>query len=214
MKRFLCFAIAFLSATLTFAQTGLEIVNRMNERINSRKADGLSVSVDVKVPIVGLVTTRTWILGDKRRVNVNMKGHDIITFNDGKTNWVYMSESNSVIITNDTIAAMVAQGQNSKGSMDVDMFGDISDGYDVTIKSENMVKWELLCKKKKSNDDDDSPKKITLEVRKDSYDPISMSTKMMGITMTMSNFKFSVTEKDVTFNEADFPGVNITDQRK
>jgi hypothetical protein len=41
MKRFLCFAIAFLSATLTFAQTGLEIVNRMNERINSRKADGL-----------------------------------------------------------------------------------------------------------------------------------------------------------------------------
>ena len=98
--------------------------------------------------------------------------------------------------------------------MDVDMFGDIAGGYDVTIKSENLVTWELLCKKKKSNDDDDSPKKITLEVRKDSYDPISMSTKMMGITMTMSNFKFSVTEKDVTFNEADFPGVNITDQRK
>ena len=214
MKRFLCFAIAFLSATLTFAQTSLEIVNRMNERINSRKADGLSVNVDVKVPIVGLVTTRTWILGDKRRVNVNMKGHDIITFNDGKTNWVYMSESNSVIITNDTIAAMVAQTQNSKGSMDMDMFGDISGGYEVTIKSENMVKWELLCKKKKSNDDDDSPKKITLEVRKDSYDPISMSTKMMGITMTMSNFKFGITEKDVTFNVADFPDVNITDQRK
>ena len=186
----------------------------MNERINSRKADGLSVSVDVKVPIVGLVTTRTWILGDKRRVNVNMKGHDIITFNDGKTNWVYMSESNSVIITNDTISAKVAQTQNSKGSMDMDMFGDISGGYDVTIKSENLVKWELLCMKKKSNDDDDSPKKITLEVRKDSYDPIGMSTKMMGITMTMSNFKFGITEKDVTFNEADFPGVNITDQRK
>ncbi|MBR3660220.1 MAG: hypothetical protein IKN61_09965 [Bacteroidaceae bacterium] len=214
MKRFLCFAIAFLSATLTFAQTGLEIVNRMNERINSRKADGLSVNVDVKVPIVGLVTTRTWILGDKRRLNVNMKGHDIITFNDGKTNWVYMSESNSLIITNDTISAKVAQTQNSKGSMDMDMFGDISGGYEVTIKSENMVKWELLCKKKKSNDDDDSPKKITLEVRKDSYDPISMSTKMMGITMTMSNFKFGITEKDVTFNVADFPDVNITDQRK
>ena len=214
MKRFLCFAIAFLSATLTFAQTGLEIVNRMNERINSRKADGLSVNVDVKVPIVGLVTTRTWILGDKRRLNVNMKGHDIITFNEGKTNWVYMSESNSLIITNDTISAKVAQTQNSKGSMDMDMFGDISGGYEVTIKSENMVKWELLCKKKKSNDDDDSPKKITLEVRKDSYDPISMSTKMMGITMTMSNFKFGITEKDVTFNVADFPDVNITDQRK
>ena len=214
MKRILCFAIAFLWATITFAQTGLEIVNRMNERISSLKDKGLSVNVDINVPVVGLVTTRTWVLGDKRRLDVNMKGHDIITFNDGKTNWVYMSESNSLIITNDTIAAMVAQGQNSKGSMDVDMFGDIAGGYDVTIKSENLVKWELLCKKKKSNDDDDSPKKITLEVRKDSYDPISMSTKMMGITMTMSNFKFSVTEKDVTFNEADFPGIKITDQRK
>ena len=214
MKRILCFAIAFLSATISFAQTGLEIVNRMNERISSLKDKGLSVNVDIKVPVVGLVTTRTWVLGDKRRLDVNMKGHDIITFNDGKTNWVYMSESNSLIITNDTIAAKFAQGQNSKGSMDVDMFGDIAGGYDVTIKSENMVKWELLCKKKKSNDDDDSPKKITLEVRKDSYDPISMSTKMMGITMTMSNFKFGITEKDVTFNVADFPDVNITDQRK
>ena len=108
MKRILCFAIAFLSATISFAQTGLEIVNRMNERISSLKDKGLSVNVDIKVPVVGLVTTRTWVLGDKRRLDVNMKGHDIITFNDGKTNWVYMSESNSLIITNDTISAKVA----------------------------------------------------------------------------------------------------------
>ena len=213
MKRLLCFAIAFLSATMSFAQTGLEIVNRMNERIISRRDQGLCVNADVKVPVVGLITSRTWVLGDKRRVDVNMKGHDIITFNDGKTNWLYTEESNSVIITNDTIVAKVAQAQKSKGSMDMDMFGDISGGYDVTIKSENLVKWELLCKKKKSNNDDDSPKKITLEVRKDSYDPISMSTKMMGITMTMSNFKFGITEKDVTFNESDFPGATIVDQR-
>ena len=212
MKRILCFAIAFLWATLTFAQTGLEIVNRMNERINARKATGISLNVDVKVPIVGVITTKTTVLGDRRCIRMNVKGQDIINYNDGETNWLYMAEANSVIISNDTLTQAI-QANRGQGSMDMDIFGDITEGYDISIKSENLVKWELLCKRKKSKDDDDSPKKITIEVRKESYDPISLTTKIMGITCTMNDFKFGVTEKDVTFNESDFPGVKIVDNR-
>lgn len=212
MKRILCFAITFLWATLTFAQTGLEIVNRMNERINARKATGISLNVDVKVPIVGVITTKTTVLGDRRCIRMNVKGQDIINYNDCETNWLYMAESNSVIISNDTLTQAI-QANKGQGSMDLDIFGDITEGYDISIKSENLVKWELLCKRKKGKDDDDSPKKITIEVRKESYDPISLTTKIMGITCTMNDFKFGVTEKDVTFNESDFPGVKIVDNR-
>lgn len=186
----------------------------MNERINSRRDNGISVNADVKIPIVGLVTTKTTVLGEKKRVQMNIKGHDVITFNDGQTNWHYISEENSVIITNDTLTKVIRENRaKSGGSMDMDMFSDISEGYDITIKSENLVKWELLCKRKKGNDDDDYPKKITIEVRKETYDPILLTAKIMGLTFTMNNFKFGVTERDVTFNESDFPGVKISDQR-
>ena len=214
MRRILCFAIAFLWSSATFAQTGLEIMNRMNERINSRRDDGISVNADVKIPIVGLVTTKTTVLGEKKRVQMNVKGHDVITFDDGQTNWYYISEENSVIITNDTLTKVIRENRaKSGGSMDIDMFSDIAEGYDITIKSENLVKWVLLCKRKKGNDDDDYPKKITIEVRKETYDPILLTAKIMGMTFTMDHFKFGVTERDVTFNESDFPGVKISDQR-
>lgn len=212
MRKILCTVCTLVWAMSLFAQTGLEIVDRMNERINGRRSQGISLVVDVKIPVVGTVVTKTAVLGEKRRIDMKVKDHDVITFNDGKTNWVYMAESNSVIITNDTITAKVAS--SSQGSMDVDMFGDLSGGYDITIKSENLVKWELLCKKKKSNDDDDTPKKITLEVRKESYDPIIMTTKMMGINITMRDFKFGVTEDQVTFNPDNYPGIKITDKRE
>ena len=109
----------------------------------------------------------------------------------------------------------MAQSKSSnQGGMNVDIFGDLTEGYDITIKSQNLVKWELACKRKKSNKDDDSPKNMTLEVRKETYEPISMSTKMMGINCTMHDFKFGISEKEVTFNEADFPGVTIVDNRQ
>ena len=40
-----------------------------------------------------------------------------------------------------------------------------------------------------------------------------MSTKIMGINMTMHHFIFGVTEDKVTFNPDNYPGIKITDQR-
>ena len=203
---------ALVWAMAAFSQTGAEIIDRMNERINSRAGDGISLIVDVKVPVLGAVATKTAVLGEKRRLDVKMKEHNVITFSEKGTIWIYTEETNSIIISNDSVMAQAKS--SNQGGMDVDMFGDLTEGYDITIKSQNLVKWELACKRKRSNKDDDAPKNITLEVRKETYEPISMSTKMMGINCTMHDFKFGITEKEVTFNEADFPGVTIVDNRQ
>ena len=212
MKKTLCLLFALVWAMAAFSQTGAEIVDRMNERINSRSGDGISLVVDVKIPVLGAVATKTAVLGEKRRLDVKMKEHNVITFSEKDTIWIYTEETNSIIISNDSVMAQAKS--SNQGGMDVDMFGDLTEGYDITIKSQNLVKWELACKRKRSNKDDDAPKNITLEVRKETYEPISMSTKMMGINCTMHDFKFGISEKEVTFNEADFPGVTIVDNRQ
>jgi outer membrane lipoprotein-sorting protein len=212
MKKTLCLLFALVWAMAAFSQTGAEIIDRMNERINSRTGDGISLIVDVKVPVLGAVVTKTAVLGEKRRLDVKMKEHNVITFSEKDTIWIYTEETNSIIISNDSVMAQAKS--SNQGGMDVDMFGDLTEGYDITIKSQNLVKWELACKRKRSNKDDDAPKNITLEVRKETYEPISMSTKMMGINCTMHDFKFGISEKEVTFNEADFPGVTIVDNRQ
>ena len=212
MKKTLCLLFALVWAMAAFSQTGAEIIDRMNERINSRAGDGISLIVDVKVPVLGAIATKTAVLGEKRRLDVKMKEHNVITFSEKDTIWIYTEETNSIIISNDSV--MAQSKSSNQGGMNVDIFGDLTEGYDITIKNQNLVKWELACKRKKSNKDDDSPKNMTLEVRKETYEPISMSTKMMGINCTMHDFKFGLSEKEVTFNEADFPGVTIVDNRQ
>ena len=211
MKRILCFAFALVCATAIYAQTGLEIMNRMNQRLLDRKSEGIGVSVDVKIPILGTVTTKTYSLGKKRRLEVESSKINTITFIDDTLQWTYIPGSTEVALTN--ISTGRDNGSNGPG-MDTGMFDDIPEGYDITIKSENSVKWELLCKKKKSNKDDDYPKNITIEVRKGTYEPISMNTKMMGINCSMHHFIYGVSENMVTFNPNNYPGVKISDQRK
>jgi len=211
MKKTLSLFCALVWAMTTFAQTGLEIMNSMNRMLEDRKADGIGVSVDVKIPIVGAVVTRTYSLGKKKRLEVESSKINSITFMEDTTQWTYLPENNEVVITN--IGMGNAKASDNQG-MDVGMFDDIPEVYDISIKSETLVKWELLCKRKKSNKDDDYPKTITLEVRKGSYEPISMNTKMMGINMSMHHFIFGVNESKVTFNPDDYPGVKITDLTK
>ena len=54
---------------------------------------------------------------------------------------------------------------------------------------------------------------MDLVVAKGTYMPISLSAKVSGITITMRDLDFNVTEKDVTFNQADYPGVKVVDER-
>ena len=208
MKRFLCFAIAFLSATVAFAQTGLEIVTRMNQRMSDRQSEGMCMSADVKIPVMGTVTTKTYAYGNKRRMDVESSKINTITFIDDTLQWTYVKGSTEVVLTNLNIGK-----RSDNPGTDTGMFDDIPDAYDITIKSQNAVKWELQCKRKKNIDDDDYPKHLTLEVRKETFEPISMNFKVMGISMSMHHIIFGIPESKVTFNPDDFPGVTVSDQR-
>ena len=42
---------------------------------------------------------------------------------------------------------------------------------------------------------------------------MSLSAKVDLVTVTMRNLQFNVTEQEVTFNQADYPGVTIIDKR-
>lgn len=62
------------------------------------------------------------------------------------------------------------------------------------------VAWYLQCKKIKTNTNKDDPKTMGLVVAKGTYHPISLSAKVSGITVTMCDLSFNVSEKQVTFN--------------
>ena len=93
------------------------------------------------------------------------------------------------------------------------MRDSVTEGYDVFLKKETDQAWYLQCKKNKSNTNKDDPKTMDLVIAKGTYHPISLSARVSGITVTMRDLGFNVTEKEVTFNKADYPGVTIVDKR-
>ena len=192
-------------AGVMVAQTPQEILSRMDAEMDKHNKEGLIMTVDAKAPILGTMTTKTYTLGDKARVEANIMGVDIITWTDGKTSWTYNSKKNEVEISK--------QEGSSESEGDAEMFNGITQGYDVTIDKETAKTWELLCKKSKSNKDKDAPKKMELVVAKGTYMPVSLKTKISGIGITMRNISFGVTEKQVTFNANDYPGATIIDKR-
>ena len=63
------------------------------------------------------------------------------------------------------------------------------------------------------NKDKDDPKRMNIAVSKADYSCIYLKTKTHGIGISMENFKIGVTDKQVTFNPADFPNAKIIDER-
>lgn len=205
MKKLLSI-ISFLAfAAIAVAQTPQEIISRMEAELDKHENEGVIMTIDAKVPIVGTMSTKTYTLGNKTRAEAEMLGVSIVTWTDGETSWTYNSKKNEV-----EISKLEAEAE-SEG--DVEMFDGITDGYDVTIDKETATAWTIRCKRSKSNKDKDAPKKMELVVAKGSYMPVSLKTKVSGVTITMRNISFGVTEKQVTFNANDYPGVTIEDKR-
>ena len=208
MKKLFSFLLFFAFASVAWAQTPQEIVSRMQEEMGKHSDEGVAMTVDAKALLIGTMTSRTYALGDKIRVDASMMGMDVITWTSGKTMWIYNSESNEV-----DVMELDLQSKSS-GSGDVKMFNGITDGYDVTVDEETDESWYLYCKKKDSNTDVNMPSKMDLVVAKGTYMPLSLSFKMEGIKITMRDLSFGVTESQVTFNPQDYPGVKINDNRQ
>ena len=197
MKATATFILALFAAVAAFAQTPQEIVARMDDVMKEHEKEGVSLVIEVKMPIVGSMVSRSYTLGVA-----------MVTWTDGKSQWVYDSDKNQVEIKD------WALSDKSSTDGDAAMFSGIIEGYEIILKDETDDAWYLLCRKLRSNRDKDAPKSMDLVVAKGSYYPVSLRATVSGITLTMRDIAFGVSESLVTFNPSDYPGVKILDNRK
>ena len=197
-------AFAFFAAAS--AQTPEEIIKNMDKAMASAEDKGLSMAVDVKIPIVGTTTSWMYMKGDKARTETELLGHKMITFSDGVTEYEYDTVKKELKISD-------AEPTEDDGS-EAELFSGILEGYDVTLSKETADAWYLLCKKSKTNKEKDDPDKMDLVVSKKTNLPISLSTKISGVKLTLRDVKIGVDDKFLYFNPADYPDAKIIDNRK
>lgn len=201
--------IAFIAmAAVAVAQTPEEIISRMEaEMAKHDEKEGLAMTLEMKIPILGTFSSRNYTLGDKYRIEVSEDGKQTITWSDGQTDWNYDSEKNEIEIKKHEVK------EKTETEGDAKMFNGITDGYDVKLDKETSDTWQFLCKRSKSNPDKDAPKKMTLVVAKGTYMPVSLSASVSLMSITMRDLSYGVTEEQVTFNPEDYPNAIIVDKR-
>ena len=208
MKKLIAIISFIALATAAMAQTAEEIVSRMDAEMSKHnESEGFAMTMDIKMIFIGTISSRSYVLGDKMRIEANRDGKDFVTWSDGKTEWSYDSEKNEIEITN----AKPKEKTNTDG--DTKLFKDITAGYDIKIDKETATEWHIRCKRSRSNPDKDAPKRMDLVVAKETYWPVSLSTSVTAASVTMRDISFGVTEEQVTFNPKEFPQATIVDNR-
>jgi len=208
MKKTFSLIVLFLFASLAMAQSPEQILSRMEEAMDKQQDDGVSLTMDLSIPIVGTFTTKTSSLGDKMRMEMSLAGVSSVRWYDGETVYSYDEETNQIVISKKEETPSTEE-KNS----DLNQFEGIADGYKVSIDKETADAWYLLCKVKRSNPDKDAPKRIDMVIDKKTYMPRSISTKASGIRVTLRDLDFNVTEEQVTFNPKKYPNAKIVDER-
>ena len=197
-------AVAFAFVAAAWGQTPEEIISLMEKALEPAETRGMTMVMEFKIPIIGTSATTLYTLGDKTRTETTLMGHQLITFSDGITDWEYETVKNELTIEN----AVPAENAESE------MFDGISDDYTVSLKKETVDAWYLLCKKSKTNKDKDAPDKMDLVISKKTHMPISLSTKMKGIKLTLRDIQLGVDPEKVIFRIEDYPNAKIIDKRK
>lgn len=214
MKRIVCLLALLASSLCLMAQTPQEIVARMSETMEARESEGVYMIVDVRVPIIGTISSKTWILGEKTRIESKMLGTKMIIWEDETTEWSYNVKKNTVEISSsirpEADSTATAAGSNSDS--DLSMFTGIDNDYEIVLQKETEEAWYLRCKRRKEANDK-GLKTINLVVAKGSFLPVSLSAKASGATLTMHDIAFGVSDAQVTFNPADYPSATVIDKR-
>ena len=208
MKKIFAALAAGLLAVAAYAQTAEEIMAKMGEVMEQvGEESGLRMTMDIKIPILGTMSTKAWSLGDKMRMEAEMMGKKLITWQDGETEWTYDSDANTITIEKQDTSKKSEEKEN------MEMFQNATEGYDVSIGKETSATWTIKCRKNRSNTNKDDPKNMEIVVAKGTYYPVSLSAKVDMVTVTMRDLKFHVTEQEVNFNKADYPGATVIDKR-
>ena len=205
MKKIFTLFAALLTATALFAQTAEEIVAKMDEVTDQFEAEGFSMIMDMKIPIVGTFSTTMYTLGDKYKASITIMGKELITWSDGVTDWEYNASKNTITISN-------ATSSDAEDSMNT--LNGITDGYDLKLKKETADTWHIQCIKSKTNTNKDDPKKMDLVVAKGTYLPISHTVTIEGVKVVLHDFAKGVTEEEVTFDPSKYATAEIIDKRE
>jgi hypothetical protein len=206
MKKLLGILIGLCVAVSALAQTAEQILTKMDEQMTQHESEGVIMTVETKIPIIGTIRMKSYMLGDKLRMETTMMGADLIIWDDGITEYTYNSKDNEITIDK-------GAGSSSEDSGDLDMFSGITDGYTVSIKKETADAWYILCKKNKDNVNKEDPKNMDVVVAKGTYYPVSLSAKIDGVTMIMKDISFGVTQEQMTFDLSKYPDAKIIDKR-
>ncbi len=208
MKKLFSVILGCLLATAAFGQTAEEIVARMDEVMGQHsESEGLIMTMDMKLPIIGTISTTAYTLGNKIRMEANTGDGNIISWMNEDTSWTYDVNKNEIEIEN-------RKSSSSEAEDNAKMLTGITEGYSVSIKRQTADAWYINCKKLKTNKEKDDPKTMELVVAKDTYRPISLSATLSLVTVTIRNLNFGVTESQVTFDPSQYPGARIIDKRQ
>ena len=207
LKRVFTSCLFALLTVTAFAQTPEEIISRMKAIWEEHQNEGIIMTLDTKMPLLGTITMREYILGNKFRTEGKTLGIFATVWDDGVTVYSYADKTNTLKIKN-------SSGKTAAGDGDEKLFIKVSEGYDLSIKKETADSWLILCKKSKDNPDDVLPDKMEVTVAKGTFFPISLKAKVVGIGITMRDISFGVNEDYVTFRMEDFPDVVVEDKRE
>lgn len=209
MRRTIISLLAGLLAALNlFAQTPEEIIARMDQEVSRFDKEGVSMVMEMKIPLLGTFSSKMYNLGDKFKAVLDVKGKKVVTWSDGVTDWDYDESENEITITK---ANPSGGDKGAEGSLNA--LEGVTEGYDVKLKKETADAWYFRCTKSKTNKKKDDPKAMDLVVSKATYLPISTSISEKGVKVTLRDFAVGITEEEVTFNPAAYPNVKVTDKR-
>ena len=197
---------ALLAAATLSAQTPEEIIARVDQETARFDAEGCSMVMELKFPIIGAVATTIYTRGDKYKMIMSIKGDTSISWSDGVTDWDYESSKNTV-----TIKPHKADGNSEADN--AKMMEGITEGYDVRLKKETADTWQFRCTKSKTNTNKDDPKNMDLVVSKATYLPVSLTARAGGLTITMRDVSIGVSEQEVTFDASQYATAKIIDER-
>lgn len=207
MKKFFLIVVALAAfASLGYAQTADEIVERMDKELKKGESVGTAVTFDIHIPIIGQVSSRIRTLGNRSRADIDAKGEKGIIWVVKDTSWSYSPKDNEIVIE-------LGKKDNGSSQQGNEMLSGITEGYNVSIVKETADSWQLRCDKAKGNKDKDDPAKMDLVVAKKTWLPVRLKAKYKGVTVTLRDFSLGVSRKEVTFNPSDYKGVRIIDKR-
>lgn len=219
MKRIVCLLVALVGTLSLAAQTPQEILIRMEQEMNGHESEGVFMALDAKVPVMGTLRSKSWMRGEKARMEMTMMGTTVINWYDESTEWEYNSKSNELTISplekkiKNQDKNQSSDQQPQEGSGELSMLGGLSEGYDLAVTAETETYWVITGKRLKTNDNKKSPKSFELIVSKKTYLPETFNAKISGVKMTLHDIRFGISEAQVTFNPADFPDATVIDKR-